>query len=168
MNEQKIIEAATKPKYEIYCDLDGVLCDLEAHFKAVTGQVFEPDRRPNQWNMYNKLPKEFWSDMPWTVDGKELWKFLIPYKPKILTAAGSRDRDRIWAGKREWCTKNLGSRVDVIITERSSLKYVVAKPGRILVDDMESNIKQWNQHDGIGIFHVSAKMSIAKLKKILI
>jgi hypothetical protein len=41
-----------------------------------------------------------------------------------------------------------------------------AGPERILIDDMEQTIREWNNAGGIGIHHTSASNTISQLKKL--
>ena len=41
-----------------------------------------------------------------------------------------------------------------------------AGPERILIDDMEQTINEWNKAGGVGILHTSATNTISQLKKL--
>jgi hypothetical protein len=45
-------------------------------------------------------------------------------------------------------------------------KQMFAGPNRILIDDMEQTINEWNAAGGIGIHHTSADNTISQLKKL--
>jgi hypothetical protein len=45
-------------------------------------------------------------------------------------------------------------------------KQLFAEPNRILIDDMQKTIDEWNAKGGIGIFHSSAANTITELKKL--
>ena len=45
-------------------------------------------------------------------------------------------------------------------------KQLFAEPNRILIDDMQKTIDEWNAKGGTGIFHSSAANTITELKKL--
>jgi hypothetical protein len=45
-------------------------------------------------------------------------------------------------------------------------KQLFAAPDKILIDDMEQTINEWNKGGGIGILHTSADNTIKELKKL--
>jgi len=55
----------------------------------------------------------------------------------------------------------------VICVPRSASKQNHAGKNRILIDDLESNINEWEAKGGIGILHKNAGETLAILKKIL-
>jgi hypothetical protein len=157
--------------YKIYCDLDGVLVDLK---KGLMNQ-FDVDSllsREEIDEYLNDLKNEdgdledFFENLPWTKTGKNLWTYLTPYEPFILTAANHKENPDIVAGKYEWCSKHLHLLKNKIIMEKEKQKY--AGPKKILIDDMSENIKNWEDSGGIGILHHSAPETIHKLKKIIL
>ena len=56
----------------IYVDMDGVLCDFVLAAKRATGQNWVGLRSNQDWESI-KNTKNFWANMPWTRDGKQLW-----------------------------------------------------------------------------------------------
>jgi hypothetical protein len=152
-------------KYMIYCDLDGVLTDFnEAYYTLtkidITGtyntsaEFFAP---------INKAGVKFWDEMPWTIDGKELWEYIKCYDPVILSAPTTEIESKI--GKILWVNRELPN--TRIILKPAEDKKDLAGENKILIDDMESNIMGWNLNGGIGILHTSTENTIRKLKKIL-
>ncbi len=143
-----------KPPYQIYCDMDGVLCDFAGRFDHFTGMS------PNEykdtkgskmfWKLISDVGEVFWSEMEWTPKGRELWKFIEPYKPQLLTAPSFEQSSR--DGKLLWVSKNLPSWVKVNFRPAEK-KQELANPNTILIDDKESTIMQWNSQNGIAIHH---------------
>tara|TARA_R110002020_G_scaffold351513_1_gene564697 strand:- start:2666 stop:3247 length:582 start_codon:yes stop_codon:yes gene_type:complete len=108
--------------------------------------------------------KNYWSEMDWLEGGKELWDFIKPYKPIILTAPiKSSDASRL--GKEEWCAKHLGEEVKVIVEEE---KWKYAAINTILIDDREKNVRLFREAGGEAILYIApdAKSAIEKIEKI--
>lgn len=159
-------------KYEIYCDMDSVLSDFDSKFVSIadikTKDGWSYSKKYGKerfWNIINTYGIKFWTEMPWMKDGKKLWSFLIMnfYKINILSAPSSHDNGESRRGKIQWISKHLGP-VTVILEDD---KYKYAAPNRILIDDMDKNIKPWIAAGGIGILHKSASDTISKIKKIV-
>lgn len=68
----------------LYCDLDGVLADFEGAVRALGVENLRDD--DTLWSKI-KASDTFFADLEWTVDGKQLWDFLmkLPTVPRILT-----------------------------------------------------------------------------------
>lgn len=157
-------EVYTTPSYIIYCDMDGVLVDFERGFLELSKGI-HPDSLPRDkfWSLFYSITKgkekEYWANLPWMNDGKELWSFIKKFKPEILTAPPSNESKK---GKLDWCKNNLGS-VKVNFKQARD-KHHFSKPNAILIDDKESTIENWNNSGGIGIYHTTANSTIQKLK----
>ena len=116
----------------------------------------------------------WWLGIPPMPDYHELWAFIKPYKPVILTARPKKIElaKQVYQEKRDWITKYLGPVPDsqFICCLRSEKKnFIGHAPHRhqILIDDLEANIRDWENAGGTGILHTSAKSSIEALKEIL-
>lgn len=157
--------------YKIFCDLDGVLVDLERgiadHYGIKKGFSKEKFQK-----LFDKLEKssvdleKFFQKLNWTNDGRQLWTYILPYEPMILTAATHHRDPHIVAGKYTWCQNHLGLPKSRVIME--SQKYIYAGPKHILIDDMPEKVEGWTNAGGLGILHNSASDSIDKLKKIFL
>ena len=159
MNTNKLLD------YCLFIDLDGVLVDFDFGVKKIFRQsaMDVPDRV--MWPRLARTPN-FYTDLPWLPDGKELWNFVLRYNPYILTGLPMGG----WAEaqKREWCARELGPEIPVI-TCLSRHKHIQAKDVSenrtpILVDDREKLRVAWESVGGIFILHTSAAESIAQLK----
>jgi hypothetical protein len=145
-----------KPKqvsrYEIYCDLDGVLSDFDLQFEKFSGM--SPDeyeqlygKRPF-WNLVAEIGEVFWSGMPMMPEGKKLWEYLVQYNPTILSSPSREQHSK--DGKSKWVTKHLRPTPKLIFA-RAEEKHQYSGRDRILVDDREDTIARWNAAGGIGI-----------------
>jgi len=118
--------------------------------------------------MYHRFGNsvEFWATLEWMPGGQELWSFIAPYNPFILTSPmqeGSR------TGKREWVTANLQPPPAEIYMSHEKYRWATTddRPN-ILIDDWGKNLIPWAEHGGIPIrcaFGDSAS-AIAELKEL--
>merc|ERR1711865_948175 len=93
----------------IFCDLDGVLVDFDRGVLETTGyspQEWEhwEENRSSMWRLL-AWQRGFFARLPWTDDGRELWRFLEPLCPSILTGSPRGN----WAKpqKQAWCEYHL-------------------------------------------------------------
>jgi hypothetical protein len=168
----------------IFCDLDGVLVDFDRGFaelpenaEGLLPSEFEEQNGKNSiWPILDKHGSEYWSELYWKSDGRELWDYLEEYKPTILSSP-SRSTDSI-LGKTKWVKLNLKindkpvtKKADYTGNERLILmqqKHLFATgPKDILIDDTQSKIDKWTEAGGTGILHNDATDTIKVLEKIL-
>ena len=147
---------------KIYVDLDGVLTDFTKQLCELLGKPLDRDfdfgNDPKVWKKIDDAGEEFWSDMEWMSEGRELWEELKKHNPTILTSPG-RHKSSI-EGKKKWLEKNIPG-IPFIIEEKKD-KY--ADPNAVLVDDRKDNIKAWEEAEGTGILHKEVPETIGKLK----
>ena len=156
------------PKYQIYCDMDGVLTDFEKRFitllqqegpkyysKATIAQVTRPkhfdklEGTEEFWKFIDQyIGLEFWSDMEWMPQGQILWDFIQPYGPKLLTSPSEDNTSRL--GKRLWVRNHLTPAPEVIF-RFGDAKSDFANENSILIDDKPSNLEAFATKGGIVI-----------------
>lgn len=141
------------PPYKIYCDMDGVLTDFESRFDHFTGmnpQEYERKYGEAQfWHLIdNEIGVRFWVGMPWMPQGEQLWNFIKPYKPDLLSSPSRNNTSRL--GKNLWVRNKLEPKPKLILAY-SKDKQRYASPNNILIDDKKSNIKEWSAAGGIAI-----------------
>jgi hypothetical protein len=161
-------ESDYTPKYQIYCDMDGVLTDFEKRFitllrkegpkyysKAVIAQVTRPKHFQKEqgeeefWKFIDQyIGLEFWSEMPWMPNGRQLWDFIQPYGPKLLTSPSRDNTSRL--GKRLWVKENLSPAPEVLF-RFGDAKADFANENSILIDDKPSNLRAFASKGGIAI-----------------
>jgi len=172
---------AIRPKYTIFCDMDGVLCDFDLGYKDLTGKSTDEANAIGKsyfWKLFRESvgenEKEFWANLNWQPGGEKLWETISPYNPNILSSPAidfslpqdqqlNPDFNQAIQGKKEWITKNL-SNVGKEIFVPAIQKSAFARPNRILIDDMEKNINAWEANGGIGILHKNLSDTLEKLK----
>ena len=150
--------------YKIYCDIDGVLTDFDGAYYKLTNLDIRGKHLNDDtfWEPIDKAGKDFWSDMKWKKDGKDLWKYIEKYRPELLSAPSRQISSRI--GKMEWVEKNLPN---VRLNLRSAkFKQDFAGKNHILIDDRKDNIRRWEEAGGIGILHINTKNTIENLKNL--
>lgn len=143
-----------EPKNEnqviIFFDLDGVLSDFDLHLH--NENKLTADGKTN----WDALDYQWWSTMPVIEGAKEFYDEAKTLgKAKFLTAP-VMGQD-CFAGKAAWIQKFLPERgkfalMDLIICP-SGDKLLLAGGKRILIDDREKNIQEWEAAGGIGIHH---------------
>ena len=146
-------EEKPKPPYKIYCDMDGVLTDFEKRFDHFTGmnpQEYEGKFGTEQfWHLIDtQVGVKFWVGMDWMPQGRQLWDFIKPYQPDLLTSPSRHDTSRL--GKNLWVRNNLNPKPKVIFAY-SADKQRYSRENAILIDDKKSNINEWAAKGGIAI-----------------
>ena len=150
--------------YKIYCDMDGVLTDFDGAYEKLTGRDIKGQHLTDAsfWAPIDKAGKNFWLDMQWKSDGKELWDYIKQYKPKLLSAPSRQDSSRV--GKHEWVERELPG--VPLLLRSAKHKKDFATPDSILIDDRLDNIEGWREKGGIGIHHTSTNETIKELIKL--
>ena len=151
----------------IFVDMDGVLADFDQHYENVFGVLPRRVADNVDWKQV-RVAKNFFRDLPPMKDLDELWAFLEPFKPIVLTGIPSLKHDIVDAAdnKRAWASKYLGPDVEVRCV-LSKEKYLHAAPGDILIDDWEKYQDLWLAQGGQWVTHTSAASTIAQLKKLI-
>ena len=152
---------------KIYCDMDGVLVDLLGSIKRHLGTTKLNQKIIDDF-FYSEagMGTEFWAKAGWESGGKQLWKYINSEKPEILSACPSicnKDR-KVIKGKTLWCQDNLGipkNRVNIVQRRE---KQNFAGKDKILIDDREKNIKEWEAAGGTGVLHFNTNNTIKILK----
>ena len=118
--------------------------------------------------MYERFGDDvgFWATLPQMSGGQELWRFISPYDPSILTSPMEQGSQ---TGKRKWIARNLNPPPRSIYMSHNKWKWATTD-GRsnVLIDDWDKNLIPWARHGGIAIrcaFGDSAS-AIAELKEL--
>lgn len=163
---RKLLDAY--PKYQIYCDMDGVLTNFEKRFvdmlikegpkyysKDIISQVTRPKHfeaivgTDEFWNFIdNHIGVDFWSGMEWMPNGKELWKFIAPQNPIVLTSPSRQQSSRL--GKKLWVKEHIIPAPPVVF-RFGKAKADFAGKNSILIDDKPSNLEAFRAKGGIAL-----------------
>lgn len=156
-----------------YIDMDGVIADFrtwmqqyipdiqEEHWKKVT-------HGSDPWKVMDDNVDEIYRDFG-TLDLLPMMNQMYNHLPntKFLSAIprrwhGTPSWDIAKENKLTWLEKHIDNfvREDAIFAKGSGDKVNYLKPGDVLYDDLEGNIKKWNREGGIGI-HVEGRRSQA-------
>jgi cytidyltransferase-like protein len=152
-------------QYKIYCDMDGVLVDFEDGYERLTGKDIKGNHVKGDadfWQPITDAGANFWINLDWMPDGKQLWKYIKNYSPSILSAPSREKSSRV--GKEIWVRTNIPG--TELILKPAPEKQELAEPNAILIDDRKDNIQQWKDAGGIGILHTSTNNTIEQLKKL--
>lgn len=138
-------------------DMDGVLCDFVTRRLQLAG-ITDPnwyDQFPGNHDLqrcmgmstiefYGELDRNFWANLNWMPDGKEILKHVEERFGKenvCLCTSPTRD-DECIPGKKAWIRKHLGSHYlrNVMFT---NVKFFASGPNRLLVDDSEAHVDEY-------------------------
>jgi hypothetical protein len=151
--------------------MDGVMTDFDSILvQRYPKEMAEKDANTHipltdeDWDYFNSDPK-FWSHMPMMPDFRQLWNYIAPYNPHVLTA-WSGEESKAALGKFYWVINNADRNYDIekFHCVKRVHKKDYASPTSVLIDDYRRNIEEWIEHGGIGILHTSAEDSIRQLK----
>lgn len=161
----KLVNLIEEYGYEIYCDMDGVLCDFDRQFQSMFS--VHPDKYRAQWGklkFWDDIQKKgvyYWSEMPWMPDGKKLWDYIKRLNAKVLSAPADFDECKI--GKKKWVKRYLGNPTTILTKQKE--KY--ANSRSILIDDRPKYLNRWINAGGIGILHENTNKTLKELNRIL-
>ena len=98
--------------------------------------------------MYDRFENDdkFWATLEWMPGGQELWSFIAPYNPFILTSP-MEEGSRI--GKREWIAEKLKPPPKEIHMSHEKYRWATTddRPN-ILIDDWDKNLIPWSKAQG--------------------
>lgn len=151
-----------KRAYDIYCDMDGVLCDFDAQFEHYYGQTPEEyisERGQKSFdNAVEEAGQEFWETMPWAPGGQALWNKIGKHGVTILSSPGEYDGAK--EGKKVWIKNNLNPPPKNIIFKQTGEKHKVLMgkdrqqvESSVLIDDYSKNLIPWKYMGGKAIKH---------------
>lgn len=159
-----ILNEIQGPQYKIYCDLDGVLIDFKKRYEQLTGKTppgYNTDYNEEEfWAPITKAGSEYWANLDWMPDGRDLWQVILPYNPEILTAPSQHQSSR--KGKYMWVRQHLGQAP--LHFKPAKFKQDLAEPNAILIDDRLDTCERWRNAGGIAINHKNASATIQILK----
>jgi hypothetical protein len=159
----------------IYLDMDNVITDFDNACNNISPSLIKLHNsdRDEFWKIIGSQGINFWSEMPWKEDGKELVDYLLNFNTTILSAHPNPKRGSVVEfskkGKYNWLAREIDKDfADKAIICRRSDKKTYSSPNCILVDDNTQNIKSWEEAGGIGILHFATENTIDKLEQLFV
>lgn len=163
---------------KLYCDMDSVLVDFVEGARVVSnGKINSKTlhllEKPEIWDLLYKKEYNFWEVLNWMDKGDILWSLIERFDPYILTAYPyshgvlPHHKEYAMIGKLNWIKENIGER----FVKRTYIcapeeKRIFAK-GNVLIDDMEKNIKEWEEAGGKGFLYKSFDENIEEIMDFL-
>lgn len=157
----------------VYCDLDGVMVNLDKKIQEIFGTAYKNIPSNVLWDTLGDIPDLFLNLEPMT-NYLTLFTVLktlenngiihleiltsLPYSTKKLVTS---KQDKI-AWVRKYLDKNI--KINTVVGGAKKTKFV-KYPTDILIDDLERNITAWENAGGIGILHKSIAHTIAAIGK---
>ena len=145
----------------IFLDLDGVIVDFATASLRLHNRLdVLHDWPPGEWSISKLIglsESDFWQPIDFA--GEHFWSDLGSYhwKQELYDACG--DKFTICtspsyaasscAGKKVWLNREFGRGFrNYVLT---SQKHLMAKPGHLLIDDNDNNVKNFREHGGRAI-----------------
>lgn len=154
--------------YKLYIDMDQVLVDFDRGVFKTLGYYpqyyVEKHIHSKMVEEVEKLGKDFWINLEWTINGKKFWSLIEDYKPQPIILSSPGRFSKAIEGKNIWINKNINSSIPRIY---STEKWMYAESNTILIDDWNKNIEKWKKAGGIGILYKSASQAFFNLTKII-
>jgi 5'(3')-deoxyribonucleotidase len=147
---------------QLFLDMDGVIVDFDGGVRKRYGVDWYPTEWAIPYKEFGTDFKTFWSNLDtasfwnkldWMPDGKRIQTIVEPMRPIILTAAVMPFAA---AGKQMWLKReypDIYKDKRFIIAGGHETKAAVAGPGKILIDDKNENIDEWEKNGGMGILY---------------
>lgn len=160
----------TKPLRPIYLDLDGVFADFYGYARHLLGRPYRETPPAEAWAALDQVPN-FFRLLGLLEEGRKLWEGLQAYRHypmEVLTALPilTGELHSAAADKAAWVAENLSPELTVNTVSGGPQKVVFATPGAVLIDDLERNIRLWEQAGGIGILHRTAEETLLQLAQV--
>ena len=167
-------------KYQICCDMDGVLCNFTDGAINIINDSFKNKENikredPELYRMILEAQKEagglvnseeFWANLSWIEGGPEIWEKIKDHNPYILSAPMKKSEKCI-AGKIKWVEKNLKPTplwTEMIFDDnKGDHAQFQTKDGTkvgLLIDDLFFNIKNYRDNGGKAIWSKNWKRTL--------
>ena len=162
---------------KIYIDMDGVLADFDKGVSDICGMIPKTDQTVHDEEWDNKLwagvkaAGHFYDMLDPLPGAVEMFKTIYEAfgdKFEILTGIPKEKRgiDTAAEDKIKWTRRLLSETVVINTVYRAEKQQFCLGPEYVLIDDHPTNIKEWVEMGGTGVFHVDAKSTIEKLKEL--
>ena len=150
---------------DIFVDQDDVLAEFYGTAGAILGAPFQSLSPGARWGRLERVPRLF-RHLPVRPDALDLWRGLEGRGNRSILTAMPRPTGLLHtaaADKLEWAREHITPTAPVIVAESGLAKVAWARPGAVLIDNLQRNIDVWLAAGGIGIVHTSATDTLAQL-----
>lgn len=148
----------------VYCDLDGVLCDFEEGVSILFRRPFAEVTKSAMWARLGRT-WDFYTHLPWTCDGFELWKALEPLHPAILSGVPDNWGAEAARQKLQWVNREIGTGIPNFTCPKVR-KSDYCFTGDILIDDNLKLSEAWEAQGGIFVHHVDTCNTLRQLSSL--
>lgn len=174
-------------KYNVYCDLDGVLVDFAKGIQQIfpenppqsSAEIQELKNNNVLWRRVSTADS-FFQHLDWMPEGRLLWKSIENLNPDILTGVPPNLSSR--REKFLWCQRELTGFSNIVHVDRagqwsrhhgvgaiqdnacnvitcwSHNKHFESGPNSVLIDDRPSLRAKWEEKGGTFILHVPGRV----------
>jgi hypothetical protein len=149
----------------IYVDQDDVLAEFYGTAGAILGAPFQSLTPAVRWGQLERVERLF-RYLPVRPDALALWHGLEGRGNRSILTAMPRPTGLLHtaaADKLEWAREYITATAPVIVAESGLAKAAWARPGAVLIDNLQRNIDVWVAAGGIGVVHTSAADTLAQL-----
>lgn len=146
----------------IFLDLDGTVCDfvtdcLKLHDTPLTHDDIHSYYMEQQlgitvtefWEKIDACPT-FWDDLPAYDWARGFYYACLAYAPVTISTSPSFDHG-CWSAKVRWCRRHLNPSLCGKSIMMGSAKELLAAPGRVLIDDSDTNCERFAAAGGHAI-----------------
>lgn len=131
-------------------------------------------RASNKFWSFVRGDVQWWVNLPWMPDGRELFNNLYTLRQNgiigelSILSAPSKTDPIVPAAKHKWIAKyGLTDKLDRIIIDGDKFKYAESH-NDILIDDTQKKLDAWISAGGTGILHTSTAKTLEELNKYLL
>lgn len=159
-----LYKAAKKAVAEMGGDLDAGLVGAEMKYHDVGKGTEKKKVRSLMYTLVSNNYK-WWVNLDWMPDGRELWEYIKPFNPIILTGPQGPNSK---LAKKAWVLRELGLGKDRVIVTHT--KHEEARPfldkgvTPVLIDDLPKYVVPFRNVGGIAIHHANTEQTIAELQ----
>jgi hypothetical protein len=164
IEEQRNLSQARSESIQIYCVPDGLFFDFNAGVKKLFKKHASQVAPKVLWPKLASSPN-FYSDLPWTDDGRQLWDVVRIHNTTIVTTAAGGE----WAKDQKdvWCARELGADVAVLSCPQNKIaSNYCAGPSAVLISSKDAARAAWEAEGGTFIQHKSLTQTIDELSRL--
>ena len=150
---------------DIFVDLDDTLAEFYGYAGAILGAPFKSLPPAVRWGRLEQV-KNLFRHLPVRPDALELWDGLEGRGNRSILTATPLPTGFLRtapADKLAWAREHITQTAPVIVAESGLAKAAWARPGAVLIDNLQRNIDAWVAAGGIGVLHTNAANTLAQL-----